>query len=233
MSAYSKTESGSVRRMFAHIAEHYDLLNRLMTLGLDRSWRKSTVQGLGLRGSERVADIGCGSGDLAFEVLKQAPRCRVIASDFTLEMIEVAKKREGAENIEWLVADAEALPFKADCCEACVSGFLMRNVPHLEQALSEQRRLLQSGGRIAALDTSPPARNLLKPFIDIYFRWIIPALGRLIAGDQAAYTYLPQSTQAFLKAEELAARFVSAGFSKVRFEKRMLGSVAIHWGRKE
>lgn len=229
MSAYSKSEPGSVRAMFANIAERYDLLNRLVSLGRDRSWRRKAVASLKLEGRERVADLGCGSGDLALEILAQVPDCQIVASDFTIEMIRVARRRPGAECIHWLVADAQALPFVANSFSATVSGFLLRNVPDLPGALAEQSRILRPAARLAALDTTPPSPGPLRPLIDFYFRRVIPLLGKWLAGDEAAYVYLPQSTQKFLEAEELADQIRAAGFASVSYRKLMLGSIAIHW----
>lgn len=229
MSAYSKSQPGSVRAMFANIAERYDLLNRLVSLGMDRSWRRKAVAGLGLEGNERVADLGCGSGDLALEILSQDPDCQIIASDFTIEMIQVARRRPEAKRIHWLVADAQALPFAPQSFSAVVSGFLLRNVPDLPLTLAEQARILQPNSKFAALDTTPPPSGPLRPLINFYFRRVIPFLGKWLAGDQAAYVYLPQSTQKFLEAEELANQIRAAGFASLRYQKLMLGSIAIHW----
>ena len=233
MQSYSKHTHGSVRTMFANIAERYDLLNRLMTLGRDRAWRRECVRRLELGKGSIVADLGCGTGDLAFEILAQTPDAVVIASDFTPEMIAVGKGREGAERICWLVADAQEMPLASESLDACVSGFLLRNVPALDGALREQARLLRKGGKLAALDTTPPRGGLFKPLMAIQFRLVIPLLGRLVAGDAAAYQYLPQTTEAFLAAEALSERLRNAGFGGVSFVRRMLGSIAIHWGQKK
>jgi demethylmenaquinone methyltransferase/2-methoxy-6-polyprenyl-1,4-benzoquinol methylase len=114
--------------------------------------------------------------------------------------------------------------------DAVISGFLLRNVIDVPGALAEQQRVLKPGGRIVALDTTPPPRNLLTPFIQFHLHTVIPALGRLLSPDGAAYTYLPTSTEAFLSAEALAERLVQAGFRQVGFRRLMFGTVAIHWG---
>ena len=129
-------------------------------------------------------------------------------------------------------AHAPRLPFPDGCFEAAVSGFLFRNVIDIPQALSEQRRLLKPGGRIVILDTTRPPDNLFTPFIRFHLRVIIPAFGRLVTGEADAYTYLPDSTQAFLTAEQLAERMRAARFREVGFRRRMLGTIAIHWGVK-
>jgi demethylmenaquinone methyltransferase/2-methoxy-6-polyprenyl-1,4-benzoquinol methylase len=109
----------------------------------------------------------------------------------------------------------------------------MRNVPDVDMALAEQQRVLKDGGRVVSLDTTPPRRNLLQPFLKFHLHRVVPLLGRIIAGDSEAYTYLPDSTEQFLTAEKLAKRMGAAGFQAVDFVRRMFGTVAIHWGRKD
>ena len=113
-----------------------------------------------------------------------------------------------------------------------ISGFLLRNVPDIDRTLREHMRVLKPGGRAVSLDTTPPRRNLLRPFIEFYLHRVVPFLGKLIAGDTAAYTYLPDSTEGFLPAEVLAERFREAGMKGVGFMRRMFGTVGIHWGAK-
>jgi demethylmenaquinone methyltransferase / 2-methoxy-6-polyprenyl-1,4-benzoquinol methylase len=134
--------------------------------------------------------------------------------------------------LNWSAADALHLPFPHDHFDAVVSGFLMRNVLDVPLALREQYRALKPGGRIVILDTTHPRKNLLYPFIWIHLHLVIPFLGWLITGQRAAYTYLPESTEKFLFAEQLADAMQAAGFHEVGFDRRMLGTIAIHRGRK-
>jgi demethylmenaquinone methyltransferase/2-methoxy-6-polyprenyl-1,4-benzoquinol methylase len=221
-----------VRAMFGRIAGRYDLLNRLMTFGQDRYWRLETIRHLALPDRGRVLDVGSGTGDIAFELKRQHPQALVVASDFTLEMVLVGRKREGGDKVAWVIADAQQLPFAPGCFDGVISGFLLRNVPDVPQTLSEQFRVLKAGGRSASVDTTPPRDNLLRPFIEFHLHTVIPLLGKLVAGDAEAYRYLPSSTEGFLPAETLAERFESAGFKQVSFVRRMLGTVGIHWGKK-
>jgi demethylmenaquinone methyltransferase/2-methoxy-6-polyprenyl-1,4-benzoquinol methylase len=220
-----------VRHMFARIAPRYDLLNRLMTFGQDKGWRADTVACLEIKPGDLVLDNGCGTGDLALEILAKHPSCRIIASDLTPEMVAVARRRPKAAKIDWVIADSQRLPFADSSFNGVVSGYLLRNLPDASGGLNEQVRVISRGGRMAALDTTPP-RGMLAPFIRFYLRFIIPALGRAIAGDGEAYTYLPQSTEQFLSAEKLASRMEEAGFENVSFARRMFGTMAIHYGRK-
>ncbi len=218
-----------VQSMFTQIAHRYDLMNRLMAGGQDVRWRKDVIKLARLSPNASLLDLGAGTGDLAREALRQVPQARVTAADFTLEMMRVGKKN-GA--LDFSSADALSLPFHKESFNAVVSGFLMRNVTDVQQALKEQFRALKPGGRIVILDTTRPKKNLLTPFVKFHMHMIIPALGGLLSGVREAYEYLPDTTEGFLTAEELAARMTVVGFKKVNFKRLMFGTIAIHWGEK-
>jgi demethylmenaquinone methyltransferase/2-methoxy-6-polyprenyl-1,4-benzoquinol methylase len=218
-----------VQNMFTRIARRYDLMNRLMTGGQDVRWRKRVIELARLKRNARLLDLGTGTGDLAREALSQAPQARVIAADFTLEMMRVGQKN-GALNFS--SADALQLPFEDSLFDAVVSGFLMRNVIDLQKALQEQYRVLRKGGRIVILDTTRPKKNLLSPFIWLHMHVVIPLLGRLLTGSGEAYRYLPETTEGFVTAENMASRMAAAGFRRINFERFMFGTIAIHWGEK-
>ena len=222
-----------VQAMFGRIAPHYDLMNRLMTAGQDVSWRREAIRRAKLPERGKLLDLGAGTGDLALEALRQYPNASIAAADFTIEMMRIGQGRAGYGQPAWAGADALSLPFRANSFDAVVSGYLLRNVSEVHQALSEQYRVLKPGGRVVVLDTTRPAQNLLAPFIHFHLHKMIPTLGRLVAGDRQAYTYLPESTENFLTAEQLAERMLSAGFQEVGFRQLMFGTMAIHWGSKE
>jgi demethylmenaquinone methyltransferase/2-methoxy-6-polyprenyl-1,4-benzoquinol methylase len=221
-----------VQSMFGRIAHRYDLLNRLMTMGQDVGWRKQAIGKLEIKAGDTVLDLGAGTGDLAFEAIRRHPEAFVIASDFTIEMVLVGKQRPNGDKVSWVIADAMHLPFASECADAVVSGYLLRNVSDVGQTLAEHHRVMKSGGRAASLDTTPPRRNLLRPFLEFYLHRVIPILGKLVAGEAEAYTYLPSSTEQFLTAETLAKRLEQAQFTTVGFVRKMFGTMAIHWGRK-
>lgn len=230
--AANQDNARQVQSMFARIAQRYDLLNRLMTLGQDRGWRKELIQGLNLHTGERLLDVGTGSGDLAYEARRQHPELTVIACDFTPEMIAVGRARPAGPEVSWVLADAENLPFQKQTFDAVVSGFLLRNVTDLDVALSEQRRVLKNRGWFGALDTTPPESAVLKPLLRFHFHRVIPFLGRWLAGDIEAYRYLPESTESFLPARALAKKIKQRGFKSIGYVKRMLGTIAIHWAQR-
>ena len=218
-----------VQNMFTRIARRYDLMNRLMTGGQDVRWRKRVIQLARLDSGASLLDLGTGTGDLAREALSQFPHAKVIAADFTLEMMRVGQK---TSPLNFSAADALKLPFNDSSFEAVVSGFLMRNVIDLNHALKEQCRVLRTGGRIVILDTTRPKKNIFSPFIWIHMHFIIPTLGRFLTGSGDAYRYLPETTEAFVMAEDLASRMASVGFKNVSYQRFMFGTIAIHWGEK-
>jgi demethylmenaquinone methyltransferase/2-methoxy-6-polyprenyl-1,4-benzoquinol methylase len=221
-----------VRGMFARIASRYDLLNRLMTFGRDRAWRKEAISKLLVKPSQRILDAGSGTGDIALEIKHIEPTARVVAADLTLEMIKVGRVRPGGKFVDWVVADAQHLPFSTRTFDSVISGYLLRNVPDVTITLAEQFRVTTDSARFVSLDTTPPQRNIFLPFIRFHLKVVIPLLGRLIAGDSAAYTYLPETTTRFLSAEALAQKIAEAGFQLEGFVRRMFGSMAIHWAKK-
>jgi demethylmenaquinone methyltransferase/2-methoxy-6-polyprenyl-1,4-benzoquinol methylase len=218
-----------VQGMFTQIAKRYDIMNRLMTGGQDIRWRKRVIELARLDDHASLLDLGTGTGDLAREVLSAFPQAKVVAADFTFEMMRVGQK---TSPLNFAAADALHLPFNNTSFDAVSSGFLMRNVIDLQKALEEQYRILKNGGRIVILDTTRPKKNLLSPFISFHMHYIIPTLGGLLTGSKDAYRYLPETTEGFVTAEELAARMAKAGFKKIGFQRYMFGTIAIHWGEK-
>ena len=224
-----KERAAYVQSMFTRIAKRYDLMNRLMTGGQDIRWRKRVIELARLNSGSSLLDLGTGTGDLAREALARFPQANVIAADFTLEMMRVGKQN-GALNFS--TADALRLPFDDLSFDAVVSGFLMRNVIDLQKAIQEQHRILKNRGCIVILDTTRPKKNILSPFIWLHMHVVIPTLGGLLTGVKDAYRYLPETTEGFVTAEEMAARMAAVGFKKVGYQKCMFGTIAIHWGEK-
>lgn len=226
-----------IRSMFGRIAARYDLMNRIMTAGQDQRWRKEAIRHAHIPEGALVLDLGAGTGDLGTEALRQQPACRLVSADLTVEMMQIGQRRmpvatNAAAVLGWAAADAHDLPFPQDCFEAVVSGFLLRNVHDVRQCLADQYRVAKGGGWVVALDTNPPADNLLAPLVRFHLRKVIPALGRLIAGYPREYEYLRASTESFLQPEHLSQRFQETGFIDVGYQRLMFGTVSVHWGRK-
>jgi len=221
-----------VQGMFSRIAGRYDLMNRLMTFGQDRRWRRQVVREARLPAGGRLLDIATGTGDIALEALGQQPGIQAIGGDFTIEMMLAGAADPRRAAIRWVAADTLALPFPDEAFDAVTSGFLMRNVIDVAGAFREQMRVTRPGGRIVVLESSPPKKNLLRPFIRIHLNTVIPALGKLVAGDAEAYHYLPDSTQQFQEPESLAQLMRAAGLQDVAYRLYMFGTIAIHAGQK-
>lgn len=222
-----------VQKMFDAIASRYDLMNRVMTLGQDQQWRKFVVGTAGDPGKGgRTLDLATGTGDIAALMAKTYPEAKVVGGDFSLNMLQEAKRRFTDRDIGWHACDANCLPFPDNSFTSVTFGYLLRNVDDAVRVLREVYRVLQPGGKVVCLDTTPPQKNLLYPLVQLYFRIGIPVLGKILADDAAAYAYLTGSTMDFYKAEDLAEVFRQAGFAGVGYRKFMLGTIGVHWGEK-
>ena len=221
-----------IRAMFARIAHRYDLMNRLMTGGLDLRWRQQAIRACVLPPDARALDVGAGTGDLAAEALRQRPGALVVGCDFTLPMMLRGRMKPGRERIQWVGGDALRLPFLDEGFDAVFSGFVMRNVADLDLAFREQARVVRPGGRVVCLEAIRPPRRWWAPFYRFYFHRVVPWIGAIVAGDRAAYTYLPQSVEAFFTLEELAHAMTRAGLILLEARTFMLGTVALVVGVK-
>jgi demethylmenaquinone methyltransferase/2-methoxy-6-polyprenyl-1,4-benzoquinol methylase len=211
----------AVRRMFDRIAPVYDAMNRTMTAGLDRRWRRLTAKAVVSPG-DSVLDACCGTGDLAIACARAGGR--VTGLDFSEPMLERARRKD--PGLEWVRGDLLALPFADASFDAATVGFGVRNVDDLQRALAELRRVLRAGGRIGILEITRP-RGLLTPFYRFWFDGVVPLLGKLLPGG-SAYTYLPASVRRFPGPEDLAGLIAEAGFGDVRYRLFAGGIVALH-----
>jgi demethylmenaquinone methyltransferase/2-methoxy-6-polyprenyl-1,4-benzoquinol methylase len=222
----------AVRDIFTRIAPRYDLMNKIMTGGFDRSWRRFVIQKAALPKGGKLLDIATGTGDIAFEALAQIEGVTAVGADFVPMMMLVGQQRPGGNRVRWSAADALNLPFASHSFDAVTHGFLLRNVIDIPRALAEQWRVIKPGGHMVCLDTTPPPPNLLRPFLVFYLTRIIPMIGTLLTGQTDAYTYLPKSTVGFKTPDELAALMRNAGFVDVQYKRFMFNTIAVHWGSK-
>lgn len=226
-----------VRQMFDRIARVYDLMNLLMTAGLDRHWRDVAARRLGLTSGERALDLGCGTGDLAIAVARRSPPdARVIGVDFAPEMLARGREKLArlglAERVELRVGDGEHLDFPENTFDACCSAFVVRNLADLRGGFAEMLRVVKPGGRVVCLEISHPKSPLFGAAFHLYFDHLVPLLGRVVGRAFDAYTYLPSSVSVFPDAPGLKAVMESAGWEDVHFSRLTGGIVAVHVGTK-
>ncbi len=233
MNTSGASKAAYVRTMFGRIVPRYDLVNRLMTLGLDVQWRRVAAR-LVMPQGRLALDAGCGTGDLARELERCGARA-VIAVDFCPPMLAAAREkfaRNGGRNrISLAAGDVMRLPFADNTFGCAINGFMLRNVSDLEATLAEFCRVLEPGGRLACLELTPPP-PAVKHLFGLYFGGVVPRLGGWVSGQPDAYRYLSQSLRNFPEADHLAKLLVNAGFTNVSYRRLGFGTVAVHVGQK-
>jgi demethylmenaquinone methyltransferase/2-methoxy-6-polyprenyl-1,4-benzoquinol methylase len=232
-------EAEKVRRVgevFHSVAQRYDLMNDLMSLGIHRLWKRHTIQRALVRPGQSILDLAGGTGDLAAAFAPRVgPKGRVVVCDINASMLAAGRDRlldRGlVENLEFVQADAEALPFPDESFHCVSIAFGLRNVTRKERALAEMYRVLKAGGRLLVLEFSRPTAPL-RPFYDAYSFHVLPLLGRLVASDSDSYRYLAESIRMHPDQETLADMIRDVGFERVEFENMTGGVVALHRARR-
>jgi demethylmenaquinone methyltransferase / 2-methoxy-6-polyprenyl-1,4-benzoquinol methylase len=213
--------------MFDRIADRYDLLNRLMSLGLDRGWRRSCVGSLGLGAGSVLLDVATGTGDLAIEAVRQYPAIKVVGIDPSVEMLRIGREKIGAlglsERIELVEGDAQSIPRDNESFDAVMIAFGIRNVPDRCLALSEFARVVRPGGTVAILELIEPRQGFVAPLARLWTGLMVPALGRVLSGAQE-YRYLRDSMQRFPSPPEFQRLLEAAGLVPVAHESLGFGS---------
>jgi demethylmenaquinone methyltransferase/2-methoxy-6-polyprenyl-1,4-benzoquinol methylase len=229
-------KAGRVREVFDSVASRYDLMNDLMSLGVHRAWKRFTVEAAALRPGQRVLDLAGGTGDLAALMAPRvAPGGAVVLADINAAMLARGRERLqdrglAGDAVGYCQLDAEALPFADASFDAVTIAFGLRNVTRKEAALEAIRRVLRPGGQLLVLEFSHPVAPGLAPLYDLYSFRVLPALGRLVAGDGDSYRYLAESIRVHPDQEGLKAMMEAAGFEGVRYHNLTGGIVALHRG---
>ncbi|MFQ5792126.1 MAG: ubiquinone/menaquinone biosynthesis methyltransferase, partial [Acidobacteriota bacterium] len=215
---------------FSAVAPRYDLLNHLLSLGIDRRWRRDVASSLDLKPSHRVLDLCCGTGDLALEI---APRARTFACDFTWEMLLRAREKSSraALPVRLTAADALRLPYPGECFDAATVAFGLRNLEDMGAGLRELRRVLRPRGQLAILEFSHPTQPLLRLPYRLYLGALLPLIGRLISGREGAYRYLADSIEGFANPGVLCRVLADVGYREIEFRRLTGGIVALHRAR--
>ncbi len=226
-----------VETMFDRIAPSYDLMNRLMTFGLDQGWRRFVVQEAAPPVGGVALDVATGTGDIAIALARRVgPQGTVIGADFAREMLRPGPAKAGAAGVggavHFMAADALALPFPDDTFDCVTTGFAMRNVTDIARAFREMCRVAKPSGRVVCLEVAQPPFPPIRFLHGLYFRHLVPLIGRVVTGQREAYTYLPESARNFPPPPALAAIMANAGLANVRYRRLSLGAVAIHTGTK-
>jgi len=226
-----------IAEMFDAIAGRYDLLNHLLSAGIDRRWRKRAIQALSLTGRERVLDLCAGTADLAISAIQaQPPAARVVGVDFAHAMLRVGQEKikQGrlSDRITLVRGDATRVPLADGAVDAVTIGFGIRNVENTAAACGEMHRVLAPGGRIAILEFAIPATPGVRPLYLWYFNHVLPRLGRLISRHASAYGYLPASVGAFASPDEFVTILRQRGFVDVAAVRLTFGIVVLYTGRR-
>ena len=225
-----------VERMFDHIAPAYDRLNHLMSLGIDRRWRRRAIETLRRWQPQEILDVATGTGDFALLAYQTLQPRQLVGIDLSEGMMEVARRKASqaglAESISFHREDCEALSFADASFDAVTVAFGVRNFEHLDKGLSEMCRVLRTGGHLVILELSTPDRFPMKQLYWLYSKLIIPLMGRSISHDNSAYTYLPASIRAFPQGEVMKDIIGRAGFSQVSFRRLTFGVCTLYVATK-
>ncbi len=231
----SQSKKQQVESMFDNIAPSYDFLNHFLSMGIDKIWRRKTVKSISTINPKIILDVATGTGDLAIALLKLNPE-KITGLDLSEQMLAVAKKKVTEKNlqhkIEFLKGDSEKLPFGNNKFDALTVGFGVRNFENLEIGIGEMYRVIRKGGMVAVLEFSKPKAFPVKQLFGFYFSRMLPFIGKMISKDKRAYTYLPESVQAFPEGDGFLNILAKAGFKSVKCRNLFFGVASIYTGVK-
>lgn len=231
------THRQKVHTVFTRIASRYDSMNTILSLNLDKSWRRRTLQAAAPQPGEQWLDVCCGTGKLTLEIRRiLGDTGAVTGLDFNSSMLEVAKRAEMqvklVRAVRWIEADAMELPFADETFDGITIGFGLRNLPDIDKGIVEMARVLKPGGKWVCLELSHPVWPVFRQGHGLFVRYVVPRVGNLGLGEQTDYQWLPESLRKFPGAEELADRIRQAKLTDVRFDRLSGGIAAVHIGYK-
>lgn len=231
----SKSKKQEVEEMFDNISGNYDFLNHLLSLQIDKRWRNNIVKDITKTHAKNILDVATGTGDLAIEIAKKNPNAKIVGYDLSQKMLNVGIQKVEQNHLENQISmvkgDAENMPFDDETFDAITVAFGVRNFEDLDKGLQEMNRVLQKGKMLYILEFSK-VEGILAPLFQFYFKNILPTLGKIISKDARAYTYLPDSVEAFPSGKALKKIILSQGFSKVEFKKLTFGIATIYYCTK-
>ena len=220
-------KSEQVERMFNRIAHSYDLLNHCLSWGIDRRWRRTAIDSLAPYRPEHILDVATGTGDFAILAARRLRPTAIIGADISEGMMEVARQKVSRQGLEHLISfckeDCSALSFGTSTFDAATVAYGARNFADLDGALAELCRVLKPGGHLLIVELSYPRNRVVRQLFNIYARWVMPTIGRLVSNDSSAYTYLPATMAAFPQGEVMEGILRKAGFAEVRFRRFTFG----------
>ena len=226
-----RSKKEQVTEMFDSIAPRYDFLNHFLSMGIDIIWRRKAIKLLKPYQPEVVLDIATGTGDFAIEATRLKPK-EIIGLDISAGMLEVGRKKISKKGLDAVIrmvqGDSEDLPFEDNSIGAITVGFGVRNFENLEKGLGEMLRVLKPGGAVVILEPSVPRRFPMKQLFGLYFRGILPLVGRMVSRDSRAYTYLPESVKAFPNGKDFVAICEKTGYKNSRYQSLSFGICALY-----
>lgn len=230
------SKKSQVSAMFNRIAPYYDLLNRVLSLGIDRSWRKKAIALLEGSHPRQILDVATGTADVALETARRISPDSIVGVDISADMLAIGRQKISTQGLDKVIrleeADSENLPFADNTFDAVTVAFGVRNFEHLEQGLAEMRRVLRPGGQVVILEFSKPAAFPFKQLFHFYFKNILPFIGKMTSKDPKAYRYLYESVQAFPDGDAFLEVLQKTGYNNNRCIPLTLGICSIYSGQK-